>query len=67
MTDEPKECGRCDGCGQIADSKKGEPWTSWESMPYASKVAIRMGLVRPITCPDCAGTGVVQTDKERGK
>jgi hypothetical protein len=46
-------CGRCDGCGQIADSKDGEPWTAWTSLPPGSDIAVRMGLVKPIPCPSC--------------
>jgi RecJ-like exonuclease len=53
-----KECTRCDGCGQIANSDDGEPWTAWTSLPAASAIAIRMGLVAPIPCPDCDGSGV---------
>jgi hypothetical protein len=47
-------CSRCDGCGQIADSKDREPWTAWTSLPPGSDVAVRMGLVKPIPCPVCA-------------
>ncbi len=46
-------CQRCRGCGQIANSDEGEPWVTWENLPEASKLAVRMGLVRPIPCPDC--------------
>ena len=49
------ECERCDGCGQIADSDEGEPWTAWTSLPPGSDLAVRMGLVKPIPCPDCTG------------
>jgi hypothetical protein len=46
-------CQRCDGCGSIANSDSGEPWTQWERLPPGSDLAVRMGLVRPIPCPDC--------------
>lgn len=52
------ECGRCNGCGQIADSKDGEPWNDWEDLPPGSNVAVLMGLVKPIPCPTCGGAGV---------
>lgn len=52
------ECGRCNGCGQIANSKDGEPWNDWEDLPPGSNVAVLMGLVKPIPCPTCGGAGV---------
>ncbi len=53
-------CDGCDGCGQIADSKDGdgEPWSAWEALPERSKGAIYLGLVRPVACPRCDGSGV---------
>jgi RecJ-like exonuclease len=51
------ECVRCDGCGQIANSEDGAPWSAWESLPVRSALAVDWGLVRPIPCPDCAGSG----------
>lgn len=53
-------CTRCDGCGCIADSKDGEPWTAWENLPPGSDAAVRLGLVRPIPCPACGGKGGTQ-------
>lgn len=50
-------CDRCDGCGQIADDKDGAPWTAWTSLPYQSAIAIRLGWVKPIPCPECEGSG----------
>ena len=52
-----KECPRCLGCGRIADSEEGEPWEMWEALPPGSNLAVRLGLVKPITCPECDGTG----------
>lgn len=51
-TDRPT-CHTCDGCGQVADTDDREPWTAWESLPPGSDMAVRMGLVKPIPCPDC--------------
>lgn len=50
-------CSRCDGCGKIADSDSGEPWSAWLTLPVGSAVAVTMGIVKPIPCPDCGGTG----------
>lgn len=49
-----EKCDRCDGCGLIASSKDGEPWTAWTSLPLHSSTAVVMGLVRPLPCPSCA-------------
>jgi RecJ-like exonuclease len=54
-----RPCPRCDGCGQIADSDDGEPWTAWTSLPVQSALAVVMGMVKPIPCPECDGAGVV--------
>ena len=54
-------CDRCDGCGQIADDPDGAPWTEWTSLPVCSAAAIGLGLVRPIPCPVCSGSGKVAT------
>jgi hypothetical protein len=51
-------CTKCLGDKQIADSEDGEPWSAWASLPYESALAVRMGVVRPITCPECNGTGL---------
>jgi len=52
-----EKCKRCEGCGKIANTEDGEPWTVWEKLPSPSNLAVQMGLVRPIPCPDCGGTG----------
>jgi len=46
-------CPRCKGCGQIADTDQGEPWSDWLDLPLRSSVAVVVGLVRPIPCPAC--------------
>lgn len=53
----PPACTRCDGCGRIADSESGEPWTAWEELPPGADLAVRAGIVRPIPCPACGGKG----------
>jgi hypothetical protein len=30
-------CDRCEGCGFIADSEDGEPWTAWDNLPEESQ------------------------------
>jgi len=51
------KCKRCNGCGRIANSDSGEPWTAWADLPPGSDIAVRLGIVRPIPCPVCRGTG----------
>lgn len=50
-------CRNCQGCGRIANSEDGEPWVQWESLPEESQSAIKLGIVKPIECPDCNATG----------
>jgi hypothetical protein len=51
------KCEQCDGCGKIADSEDGEPWSAWLSLPLKSSFAVLNGLVKPIECPACKGSG----------
>lgn len=51
------KCVNCDGCGKIADDDDGAPWSMWLSLPVQSSIAIQMGWVKPIDCPECGGTG----------
>lgn len=57
-----RPCPRCEGCSQLADTDDREPWTYWTSLPTESQLAIHLGLVRPIPCDTCEGTG-----KERAR
>lgn len=54
---DPKRCPRCQGCGKIANDDDGSPWTAWENLPPGSDAAVKMGIVKPIECPSCLGTG----------
>ena len=57
-----EKCKRCNGCGQIASTEDGEPWTEWTSLPVNSAIALVMGLVYPLPCPECS----TRTPKEGG-
>ena len=57
----PGVCQRCYGCCQIANSDEGEPWFEWQCLPPGADLAVRMGFVKPIPCPDCNGTGKIPT------
>lgn len=45
-------CPRCDGCGRIADTEDGEPWSAWEKVQHLSNelcdTADDSGLVRAV-------------------
>ncbi|WP_458317128.1 hypothetical protein [Mycolicibacterium brisbanense] len=53
------DCQKCMGDGQIANDDEGSPWSAWANLPAGSDLAVRMGLVRPVECPDCNGTGKI--------
>lgn len=50
-------CPRCRGCGRIASGDEGAPWSVWEDLPLKSAAAVLIGLVKPLPCPACGGTG----------
>lgn len=54
------ECRRCDGCGKVANTENQEPWSAWLELPLKSAHAVVLGLVRPVPCPSCGGTGECQ-------
>jgi DnaJ-class molecular chaperone len=54
---EVEECQRCLGGGRIANSEAGEAWKYWQELPPGSDLAVRLGIVFPIDCPACNGTG----------
>lgn len=56
------ECSRCDGEGRIANSEDGEPWSAWAELPPGSDLAVQMGIVQPVDCPECGGSGKEAAD-----
>lgn len=57
MRADPRICRRCSGCGQVAHGDDASSWLAWASLPPGSDLAVRLGIVFPVTCPSCAGTG----------
>jgi len=49
-----KDCPKCGGCGQVANTDDQEPWTVWAELPVQSALAVVLGIVRPIPCPKCS-------------
>lgn len=54
----PGACAQCFGWKRVADSEDGESWKYWAELPPPSNLAVVAGLVRPVVCPRCGGTGV---------
>ena len=50
-------CQRCLGWKRVDDGEQ-QSWKYWEELPSSSRIAINLGLVKPIVCPDCKGSGV---------
>lgn len=57
-------CKKCLGWKRVA-SESGESWKYWEELPTLSRIAVDMGLVRPMVCPRCNGTGIEPKMKNR--
>jgi len=56
------KCEKCDGCGKIANDEDETPWSDWLELPLGSSAAILMGLVKPIECPKCKGSGELKEE-----
>ena len=54
------ECPKCDGCGKVATDDDQSPWTRWERLPAGSDFAVRFGVVKPVECPECGGSGTIE-------
>jgi hypothetical protein len=52
-------CGGCGGEGKVADTEEGGPWSHWANLPAGSNAAVVLGVVKPIPCTSCKGTGRV--------
>ncbi len=51
------DCVSCEGCGQVADTEEHEPWTAWMNLPLNSAHAVILGIVKPMACTACGGSG----------
>lgn len=60
-----RACSRCEGCGRLADTDDREPWVAWTSLPLEAQVAVHLGIVKPVPCDVCGGTGRVPEAQER--
>jgi C4-type Zn-finger protein len=57
------ECPTCAGCGKIANDDEGTPWKYWAELPSPSNLAVTLGIVVPLPCPVCGGTGKHSEEK----
>jgi hypothetical protein len=55
--DGPDPCPQCLGWKRVANSDDGESWKFWAELPPPSNLAVVAGLVKPVVCPRCHGTG----------
>ena len=51
------KCNTCDGEGKVANTDNMEPWSQWAQLPVQSALAVVIGIVKPMTCPTCKGSG----------
>jgi hypothetical protein len=52
------ECPTCLGDGRVAGgTDTRDPWPVWAALPPGSDLAVRIGIVYPVPCPTCDGTG----------
>jgi hypothetical protein len=47
------------GCGKIANDDDRSPWTYWERLRPPANIAVQLGIVVPLRCEECGGTGNV--------
>ncbi|MDE2096709.1 MAG: hypothetical protein KGL39_05625 [Patescibacteria group bacterium] len=55
-------CQRCNGCGKLANTDAQEPWTYWLALPLRSAAAVILGIVKPVPCHACGGSGTVPSE-----
>lgn len=51
-------CGKCETDGRVANDEDESPWSAWATLPVQSAAAVTLGLVFPVPCPVCKGTGI---------
>ncbi len=63
-TQHKNKCHKCHGCGQVATDDEQTPWIFWEELPRGSDLAVQLGMVSPVTCPACGGSGKETTEMD---
>lgn len=55
--DGPDACPKCLGWKRIANGEEGASWKHWAELLPPSNLSVVLGLVYPVECPRCRGTG----------
>jgi hypothetical protein len=55
--DGPDACSKCLGWKRVANDDDQTPWKYWAELPSPNNLSVQLGLVYPVTCPTCLGTG----------
>lgn len=50
-------CQKCLGWKKIANDDDQSSWKHWAELPAPSNIAVTLGMVFPIDCPRCLGSG----------
>ncbi len=53
----PDACKKCLGWGHVANDEEQTPWKYWAELPPPSNLAVQIGMVFPVACPVCQGSG----------
>lgn len=59
----PNTCQRCLGWKRVDDGE-GQSWKYWAELAPPMNISVQIGLVKPILCPDCEGTGQEPTNDQ---
>ena len=54
---------KCNGEGRVTNTEAQEPRSVWVDLPPGSDLSVKMGLVKPITCPECGDEKVRDVTK----
>jgi hypothetical protein len=49
-------CKQCLGWKRV-DNGQGASWKEWLDLPTPSRIAVDAGIIKPVVCPRCGGTG----------
>lgn len=56
------KCPKCWGTGKVAGGTDDQDaWPAWGLLDPGADLAVQIGAVYPITCPECRGTGELPT------
>ena len=50
-------CEQCLGWKRVDDGE-GASWKYWAELPAQSAIGIQLGLIKPVECPRCHGSGI---------